>query len=131
MHEQASRIDEAITAVQNFVRRTIAPRAGVDWSRRLRAMWDGRFASFQIWQACKRRELYKENWIEWIELDHARKSEGFRFLESELRSASLNIAVPGGLDWWPQDRPPLHPALEASGRANRPECKHCRRREAV
>ena len=46
-----------------------------------------RFASFRVWQACKRRDLYKENWIEWDELEARPQVEAFRFLEERLSSA--------------------------------------------
>src|ERR1700733_6277997 len=57
-------------------------------------MWDCRFISFRVWQACKRRELYKENWIDWTELEKAEKIEAVGFLNEELKRATLTIAVP-------------------------------------
>jgi hypothetical protein len=61
--ETASRIEEAITAVQSFIRRA---RLGLEphWkvSRDFVRLWDGRFASFHVWQRAKQRELYAENW---------------------------------------------------------------------
>ncbi len=27
-------------------------------------LWEGQFATFTTWQACKRRQLYKENYME-------------------------------------------------------------------
>lgn len=110
--ERASRIEEAITAVQNFVRRA---RLGLEpaWTitPEFALMWERRFATFHIWEACRRRELYKENWIDWDELGKAQRIESFRFLESELRRNILTIARPGGLDWWPDQSPPQHPSL--------------------
>jgi hypothetical protein len=98
--ETASRIEEAITAAQSFIRRA---RLGLEPGWRVTAefarLWDSRFASYRDWEACKRRELYRENWIEWDERGKARRIEAFRFLESELR-ATLTLAAPGGLDWW-------------------------------
>jgi hypothetical protein len=106
--ERASRIDEAITAVQSFVRRN---RLGLeqDWTvdREFARLWDGRFDTYRIWERCKRRELYRENWIEWSELDKARRIEAFRFLESRLRTSTLTLAAPGGLDWWADDNKAL------------------------
>jgi Tc toxin complex TcA C-terminal TcB-binding domain len=111
--EKASRIDEAITAVQQFVRRARLNLES-DWkvSPEFARLWDRQFASFEVWQACKRRHLYKENFIEWDELEKARHVEAFRFLESELCSSTLSVAVPGGVDWWPDERPPGHGGLE-------------------
>jgi hypothetical protein len=100
--ERATRIEEAITAVQSFVRRS---RLGLepDWTAgpEFARLWDSRFATYRTWELSKRRELYRENWIEWDDLEQARRIEAFRFLESELRTSTLALAAPGGLDWWP------------------------------
>jgi hypothetical protein len=105
--QRASRIDEAITAVQSIVRRArlhLEPNLIV--TPGFVEMWDREFATFHVWQACKRRHLYKENWIEWADLEKARKVEAFRFLENNLKRSTLSIAVPGGAQWWPDQRPP-------------------------
>jgi len=111
--EKASRIEEAITAVQNFIRRA---RLGLEPSWPVTCdfalMWDRHFASFRVWQACKRRHLYRENYIEWEELEKARRIEAFRFLETQLRRDALSIAAPGGLEWWPDQRPPVHSPID-------------------
>jgi hypothetical protein len=110
--ERASRIDEAITAVQTFVQRarlglepSFSPSPAFDF------FWDRRFQTFRVWQACIRRTFYRENWIEWDELEAARKTESFRFLESELRRVDLTMPVPGGLEYWDGPRPLDHPGL--------------------
>jgi hypothetical protein len=111
--ERASRIDEGISAVQSFIRRA---RIGLEpqWtiSGEFARMWDREFATFHVWQACKRRHLYKENWIEWDEVAKARRIEAFAFLESKLRTAELTSPKPGGLDWWPDETIPIHQSLE-------------------
>jgi len=111
--EKASRIEEAITAVQNFIRRA---RLGLEPSWPVTCdfaqMWDRRFASFHVWQACERRHLYQENYIEWEELEKARRIEAFRFLENQLRRDALSVAAPGGLEWWPDERPPGHSPID-------------------
>ena len=111
--EKASRIEEAISACQNFIRRA---RLGLEpsWpvTYEFARMWDRHFASFHVWQACKRRHLYKENYIEWEELEKARRVEAFRFLETQLRRDALSVATPGGLEWWPDQRPPAHSSLD-------------------
>jgi hypothetical protein len=102
--EKASRIDEAITAVQSFIRRArIGLEPGWRVTGEFTRLWDSRFATYRTWERCKRRELYRENWIEWDERSKARRIEAFRFLESELRSSTLTLAAPGGLDWWADD----------------------------
>ena len=110
--ERASRIEEAISAVQTFIQRS---RLGLEpgWiiTKAFAHMWDFRFATYHVWQACKRRELYKENWIDWHELDKAKKIEAFGFLDEELKRVTLTIAEPGGVDYWPDHRPPIHPGL--------------------
>lgn len=102
--ERASRIDEAVSAAQSFIRRA---RLGLEPGWRVTGefarLWDSRFATYRTWEKCKRRELYRENWIEWDERDRARRIEAFQFLESELRSSTLSMAAPGGLDWWADD----------------------------
>jgi hypothetical protein len=111
--EKASRIEEAVTAVQSFVRRS---QLGLepDWkvTHEFSRLWDSQFDTYRKWERCKRRELYHENWIEWDELDKARRIEAFRFLESQLRASTLTLAAPGGLDWWADDTKALERALE-------------------
>ena len=132
--ERASRIEEAITAVQTFIRRArLGLEPGWTVTREFARMWDREFANFHVWQACKRRHLYKENWIEWDELEKARRIEAFRFLEDRLRSATLTVAAPGGLEWWPDERPP-HPTgcRTAAGSASLRASAFCRRtREGI
>ena len=111
--ERASRIQEAITAVQNFIRRArLGLEPGWPVTGDFAHMWDRHLASFHVWQACKRRHLYKENYIEWEELEKARRIEAFRFLESRLRSDALTVAKPGGLEWWPGERPPARKGMD-------------------
>jgi Tc toxin complex TcA C-terminal TcB-binding domain len=113
IREKASRIDEAITAAQSFVRRArLGLEPGWTVTGEFARMWDREFSTFHVWQACKRRHLYKENWVEWHDLEEARRVEAYRLLESKLRSSELTIAVPGGLDWWPDQRPRAHQSLE-------------------
>ena len=102
--EKASRIDEAITAVQTFVRRSrLGLEPGWKVTGEFARLWDGRYETYHTWEQCKRRGLYQENWIEWVELGKARRIEAFRFLESQLRSSTLTLAAPGGLDYWSPD----------------------------
>ncbi len=111
--QKASRIEEAITAVQNFIRRA---RLGLEPSWPVTCdfaqVWDRHFATFHVWQACKRRELYKENYIEWEELEKAHRIEAFRSLETQLRRNALSVAEPGGLEWWPDQTPPAHAPID-------------------
>jgi hypothetical protein len=105
--ETASRIDEAITAVQNFVRRArLHLEPGWTVTHEFAELWDREFTSFHVWQACKRRQIYKENWVEWSDLERARGLEAFRLLEEKLSKPALSVAVPGGVEWWPDQRPP-------------------------
>jgi hypothetical protein len=95
--ERASRIDEAVTAVQAFVERALLHlEPGVTLGAAFRAVWEGRFQTFRTWQACKRRELYPENTIDCDELERARRDEAFRLLETKLRQGALSIPVPAG-----------------------------------
>lgn len=110
--EKASRVEEAISAIQSFIRRA---RLGLEpsWTitPQFLLLWEREFASFKIWEACKRRTIYKENWIDWDEFGKAKKIEAFQFLESELRRCTLTMPVAGGGEYWPDQLPPSHPAL--------------------
>jgi hypothetical protein len=122
--ERASRIGDAISAVQVFVRRArLRLEPGVTLPPAFLELWDSRFASFRCWQACRRRELYPENSIEWTELEAARRDEGFRFLERELRGNALTVPVPAGIQHWSASRPPAHPGLPVL-QARRPSTLH-------
>ena len=111
--ERATRIEDAVSAVQAFVQRIrlgLEPPlvAGDEFLR----TWDSTFASFRAWQACRRRLVYRENWIEWDELDAARREEGYRFLEALLRQRGLDTPLPAGLQYWSGTvEPPGHPGL--------------------
>ncbi|MFN0168683.1 MAG: neuraminidase-like domain-containing protein [Bryobacteraceae bacterium] len=105
--ERISRIEDAIAAVQAFVRRARL-RLETSWTvtAGFAEVWDREFATFHIWQACKRRRLYQENWVEWSDLEKARKVEAFQMLEGRLNSSALSAVIPGGSEWWPDQHPP-------------------------
>ncbi|MEU9899981.1 neuraminidase-like domain-containing protein [Streptomyces phaeochromogenes] len=108
--QRASRIEDAISAVQTFVQRArlgLEPDFAV--SSAFALLWDRRFADFEVWQAWQRRQVYRENWIDWEELARARRSEAFTFLEAELRRSTLTVPMAGGLEYWPAPAPPGHP----------------------
>lgn len=110
--ERASRIEEAVTALQNFIQRArLGLEPGWTVSGAFLKLWRHEFELFRIWEKCKCRSLYQENWIEWDELRQARKIEAFQLLEAELCRNALTIAVPGGLEYWPETLQPMHPAL--------------------
>ena len=110
--QKASRIEDAVTALQSFVERArLSLEPGFVPTPAFTAAWDKRFASFRTWQACRRRILYPENYIEWTEHGQALRSEAFRLLESELRRATLTAPQPGGMEYWPGPYWPAHPAL--------------------
>ena len=75
------------------------------------AAWDARFADFRTWQACKRREVYRENWIDWDRRETAREFKAFAFFESELPRADLTLPRPGGLVDWQSGALPAHNGL--------------------
>jgi hypothetical protein len=110
--EKTTRVEEGITAVQTYIQRS---RLGLvnnfHISPEFILLWDRRFASFNTWESCKRREMYRENWIEFDELHKARNSETYQFLESELRRATLTRSIPGGLEYWPDHCLPAHHGL--------------------
>ncbi|HWL86936.1 MAG TPA: neuraminidase-like domain-containing protein, partial [Polyangiaceae bacterium] len=110
--QKASRIEEAITAIQTFVQRA---RLGLEpsWtpSAAFVRLWERRFETYRTWEACERRGLYRENWVEWDELENAREMEAFRLLEDRLRRSTLSVPVPGGLEYWTGEPPPVRPGL--------------------
>ncbi|HET8641206.1 MAG TPA: neuraminidase-like domain-containing protein, partial [Pseudonocardiaceae bacterium] len=107
-----SRIEDAVSVVQAFVQRALL---GLEPSfvvtPAFASAWQKRFATFREWQACVRREVYRENWIEWDDLRLARRSEAFTMLEQRLAEDTLSIAEPGGLSWWSGPRPPSYGCL--------------------
>jgi len=110
--ERTTRIEEAISAVQTYIQRVrLGLEMGGDVPSEFILLWDRRFATFRIWEACKRRELYRENWIDWDELEKAERIESFRFLEAELQRTILTVPRPGGLEYWIDQRPPAHAGL--------------------
>jgi hypothetical protein len=112
--QRASRIEEAITAVQLFIERArLGMESTLAVSEAFVCAWDRVFSTFRVWQACKRRTIYRENFIDWEELGMARKSEAYHFLESELRRSTLTAAVPGGMEYWPGEPLPAHPSVTA------------------
>ena len=110
--QRASRIEEAASAVQSFVERArLLREPSLPVSQAFAAAWDKLFASFRLWQICRRRTIYRENYIEWIEHEQASRTEAFRFLESELRRATLTTPVSGGMEYWPAPERPANPSL--------------------
>jgi len=96
-----SRVEEAVASIQNYIRRS---RMGLEYPATspttpfvadldFMHLWDKRFATFNIWQKCKMREVYKENWIEHDHLSAARKTEAFRSLEDRLRRQTLTLPM--------------------------------------
>jgi hypothetical protein len=113
--EKATRIEDAISVCHCFIRRSrLLLEPGWTVTREFAELWDRQFATLEIWQACKRRTFYKENWVDWSDLKKAQGVEAFRFLEDKLRSAKLTVAVPGGTEWWPEKLPSAQepPALQ-------------------
>jgi len=110
--QRATRIDDAVTAVQAFVQRAlIGLEPGVTLGPAFREVWTARFATFRIWQTCKRRELYPEDTIECDEHERARRHEAFCLLERELSDAALSVPVPAGIQYWDGRRPAPHECL--------------------
>lgn len=99
--QKASRIEEATTAVQNYMRRV---RMGLEYptmstpipfnaSLDFIHLWDKHFTTFNIWKKCKMREVFNENWLEYDKLKKAKKTEAFQFLEDRLRRQTLTVPI--------------------------------------
>lgn len=86
--QKASRIEEAISAVQLFIQRA---RLGLEpafvVSQDFILAWDRHFATYCIWETCKRRDIYRENWVEWDEWQKRNERRLSNFW-------SLNYVVP-------------------------------------
>lgn len=109
---KASRIEEAVTAVQSFVERVrLSQEPTFVVTPAFASALDKFFATFRVWQVCRRRTLYRENYVEWTEHERAIQTEAFRFLESELRRVNLTAPEPGGTEYWPAPYWPAHPSL--------------------
>ncbi len=110
--QKTSRIEEAVTAVQAFVERArLSQEPSFAITPAFASAWDKLFATFRTWQSCRRRTLYEENYVEWTEHERAIQTEAFRFLESELRRATLTAPEPGGMEYWPGPYWSAHPTL--------------------
>ena len=111
--QKASRIEDAVSAVQQFVLYArIGDATGLVTSPAFVSAWERSFASFRVWEACARRTVYRENWIEWDALHQAQRSEAFQFLQDELRRSTLTAPAPGGLSYWNGPRVPSHPGVK-------------------
>jgi hypothetical protein len=101
VHERTTRIEDTVDSIYRLVSRV---RLGLEPSivptAEFIETWDTKFKNFKLWEAQKRRKVFRENWIHWDELHEARKSEGFRLLENELRRNVLTIPKPGGSARW-------------------------------
>jgi Tc toxin complex TcA C-terminal TcB-binding domain len=110
--QRASRVQEAISAVQTLVSRArIGLEPALIPSTAFLALWDARLASYRVWEACRRRELYRENWVDVDEIAAAQATEAYQFFEAELRRATLTVPAPGGMEYWSAPPLPGHPGL--------------------
>jgi hypothetical protein len=101
LSEHTSRIDDGIHAAHTFVHRA---RLGLEPSFSPTPLflmdWESTYASFSSWVSWKRRAVYRENWLQWDELQALERYEGFRFFREQLRRDVLALAVPGRPMWW-------------------------------
>ncbi|MEM7719484.1 MAG: neuraminidase-like domain-containing protein, partial [Pseudomonadota bacterium] len=110
--QKSARVEEAISAVQQFVDRArLGLESGFTPGPHFAAAWERHFADFRTWQACKKREIYRENWIGWTAEAVTTGSEAFRFLDSELRRKDLTVPQPGGGVHWAGNALPPADAL--------------------
>ncbi|KUJ20811.1 uncharacterized protein LY89DRAFT_455463 [Mollisia scopiformis] len=100
-NKKTTRIDDAIISVQTFVQRLrLGLEPEFDISSEFIQTWDAKYSTYKTWETAKRRELYEENWIQWDELQEARKSEGFRSFEQQLRRGVLSVPAPTKSLYW-------------------------------
>lgn len=110
LNETATRIDDAIAAVQRFMQRVILGLEGTTFlpGESLLQRWECEFSSFEKWQAVQRRKWYYENWVHWEEAAKLAKSEGFQSLKKSLRADVSTLSGPGRGQYLPQ---PSFPAV--------------------
>ncbi len=110
--QKASRIEEAISSTQSFVQRSrLNLEDGFKPKSKFIDFWDRKMGTFKVWEKCKKRNLYPENWIEFEKLKEARKSKTFQSFEDKLREHSLTIPVSGGMTVLDSAPPPSHSPL--------------------
>ena len=114
LREKASRIEEAITAVQSFIRRAPArPRAGLDGDPRVRPAvgqpvrhlprsGSGAGAGSSTGRT-------GSSGTSWPRRAASRRSGSS---SRSCATSTLTLAAPGGLDWWPDDGTALERAPE-------------------
>ena len=115
--QEESRIDNAISALHAFIGRS---RLGLEGDRpnwQFLSEWDRRFGSFESWVAHNRREIYKENSVQWEEYEKSLKIESYRNLETQLRRSIFTIPKPGGLVSWSQPTIPTGEDLQSYNQA--------------
>ena len=113
IRQRASRIEDAIQAVQTYVQRAkigLEPQFLVD--RQFSELWSCRFSSFQTWRAWKRRTLYRESWIHWDDVRRLDTSEGYSYYKKELQKGIVSFTNPGRRMWWTGAEWPDSPAVE-------------------
>lgn len=111
--QKVSRVEQSIFCIQSFINRAqLGLEPSFTISEPFRKLWKKRFSAYQKWSNCKEKELYAENWIEFEKLEEARKSEAFRYLESNLQTQTLSVPVSGGLTLLDTVKPPSHHGIE-------------------
>ena len=109
--QKASRVEEAVSAVHQYVNRGRLGLEACRFTSDFRLVWEKRMETYHAWEQYKRREVYRENWIEYDLLEEARKSEAFLYLEDQLRRQTLASPVSGGMELLSSAPPPAHNSL--------------------
>ncbi|PNP61028.1 hypothetical protein FNYG_14242 [Fusarium nygamai] len=113
LRERASRIEDAIQAVQTFVQRAkIGLEPLFPMTEEFSETWDCRFSTFKAWQTWKRRSIYRENWIHWDDMERLEKSEALGFFGSMLKKDVNTIAEAARRMWWPKVDLPRAPGMD-------------------
>ena len=74
-------------------------------------LWDSRFATFHVWQACKRRELYKENWIDWDRIPKSAQDRSIRLSRRATEARHVDDRSSRRRRLLARYLPPNHPGL--------------------
>lgn len=93
--QTGTRIGEAISSIQKLVQRIrLGLEPQISMTAALSKSWETNLGSFVLFQAYAKRVIYRENWIQWEELDAAGQSDAAKFLKQNLSVHGLSVPKP-------------------------------------
>ncbi|OAQ74289.1 insecticidal toxin complex protein [Pochonia chlamydosporia 170] len=93
--QTGTRIGEAISSIQKLVQRIkLGLEPQITLSNTFTKSWGANFGSYNLFQAYAKRVMYRENWIQWEELDAASQSDAAKFLKQSFSVRGLSVPNP-------------------------------------